>query len=103
MTLLVRLAVAAGGLGLAALIALAIPRSGPLAEEVGALLAPAWGAVTLADLYLGFFVAAAVIVAVEKDTRVGFAWALPIFVLGNVVTAAWAVWRLPRLVAFGRR
>lgn len=61
------------------------------------LLGQPWGAVTLADLYLGFFLGAVVIVLFERRLWVGLAWALPIFVLGNVWTALWFVVRLPAI------
>lgn len=95
----VRIVVGLAGLGLCALIALAIPASGPLGEEIAKLAAPPWGVVTLVDLYLGFAIAAVLIVALEPNKWVALAWAAPIFVLGNVVTAAWVVLRLPAVLA----
>lgn len=99
MLLLVRLLIAALGLGLTVMIALTIPHSGALVDEVGALLEPAWGYVTFADLYLGFFLAAVVVVVAERRLWVGLAWAAPIFFLGNIVVAAWLALRLPSLIA----
>lgn len=96
MVMLARAAFAALALGLALLIGLAIEaQTGAFMDEVRALLAPTWGLVTFADLYLGFVIAATVIMLAERRLWVGLAWALPIFVLGNVVTAAWLALRLP--------
>jgi len=64
------------------------------------LLGKPWGIVSMVDLYLGFLLSAVVIFFVEPDKRVALIWLLPIFVLGNVVTALWFVLRgLPRLRA----
>ncbi len=100
-TLLSRILVGAMGLGLGALILIAINQQAPdssLFQEVQALLEPTWGYVTFADLYLGFFICAVFIIAAERRLWAGLAWALPIFFLGNVVTAAWVVFRLPGVV-----
>lgn len=62
------------------------------------LLGKPWGIVTMADLYLGFFLSAVVIFYAEPDKKTALVWLLPIFILGNVVTALWFVLRgLPRL------
>lgn len=61
------------------------------------VLAQPWGLVTLADVMLGGICMAAVIFSQETDKRVAAAWALPIFVLGHVVSAAWVIVRfLPK-------
>lgn len=85
------------GIGLTLLIIWAI-----LAGDFGAagefLFNKPWGIVTLTDLYLGFLLSAFVIYIVEPDKRVALIWLLPIFVLGNVVTAFWFAFRgLPKL------
>lgn len=100
-THIVRVIIGLLGVGLTALIFIAIDQQAPdssLAQEVGALLEPTWGYVTFADLYLGFLICAAFIVAAERRLWAGLAWALPIFFLGNVVTAAWVAIRLPGVV-----
>lgn len=67
------------------------------------LLRTPWGIVAMVDLYLGFLISAIVIFLVEPDKRVALIWILPIFVLGNVVTAFWLALRglasLRRLVS----
>ena len=57
------------------------------------LLSKPWGIVTMVDLYLGFLLSAVVIFYAEPDKKVALIWLLPIFVLGNVVTAVWFVLR----------
>lgn len=61
------------------------------------LLALEWGQVTLADLYLGFFLMAVIIYLVERRIWSALFWALPTFVLGNWWPAIWLVARLPML------
>lgn len=103
MTLL-RLLLAVLAVGLTALIFWAMGADGrPLGAVLAALVADPWTVVTLVDLYLGFFIAAVIIVLAEKRLWVGLLWALPIFVLGNLWTAAWLALRLPWMVARLRR
>lgn len=71
--------------------------SGAILEEGGAMLAFPWGIVTFIDLYLAFFFAASVILIAEPNRPLGVVLALLVFVLGSVVTAAWAAWRAPLL------
>ena len=86
--------------GLAALIAWAMSVDGrALPEILSALLAQPWVVVTLADLYIGFFVSAATILLFERRLWVGLFWALPVFVLGNVWTAVWLFLRFKVLAA----
>lgn len=107
MTQIVRLVIALAGLGLAAAIGAEItgdlvwraPGGGGFIAELNRLMATEWGVVSLIDLYLGFVIAAVIVIAFERRLWVGLAWALPIFFLGNIVTAAWAVVRLPALLA----
>lgn len=57
-----------------------------------------WGIVSLADLYLGFFVFA-VIIALYEGYRFSTAvWLVLLFCLGNGVAAAWLVWRWSALI-----
>lgn len=68
---------------------------GPVLQE---MLSEPWSVVTLIDLYLGFFFAAVVIFIIERSILVAAIWAIPVFFLGNVVTALWAVIRLPTII-----
>lgn len=61
------------------------------------MLGQPWTLVTLIDLYLGFFISAAIIVLVERSWGLRLFWALPVFFLGNVWAALWLVLRLPSL------
>lgn len=94
---IVRIVIAILGLAMAALIVLAIPESESVMGELKELLVPTWGAAVAFDLNLGFFLAAVVIVTFERNKLVGLAWAIPIFVMGNVLTCVWAILRLPEL------
>lgn len=60
---------------------------------VADLLAEPWAAVTLIDLYLGFFVSATIIIFAERRLWAGLFWAIPVFLLGNSWTAIWLVIR----------
>lgn len=68
-----------------------------LAIVLGDMMSEPWTIVTLIDLYLGFFIAAIVIMITERRLFTGLAWALPVFFLGNIWTALWLVIRLPRM------
>lgn len=61
-----------------------------------AITADPWGVVTLADLYLGFFLIAIVIAFFERGMTSIF-WILPLPFLGNVWAVIWFVVRLPEL------
>ena len=94
MTLL-RILFAAGGLALAALIVWAAVTAGQsLAEAVGWLVSEPWGAVTLADLYLGFVFLAVIIWLLEPNKAIALAFIVPLPFLGNVWAAVWMAWRL---------
>lgn len=61
-----------------------------------AITADPWGLVTLADLYLGFFLTAIVIAYFERGLR-AVLWIVPLPFLGNVWAVIWFVVRLPEL------
>ncbi len=102
-----RVLIGLAGAGLAAAIGAEIagdlvwraPGEGGFIAELNRLMATEWGVVSLIDLYVGFVIATIVIVAFERRLWVGLAWAIPVFFLGNIVTAAWMALRLPALVA----
>lgn len=62
-----------------------------------------WTTTAIADLYIGFFLAATLIIITERKLWVGLAWALPIFLVGNFLTLIWFAIRLPDLVRRMRR
>jgi hypothetical protein len=70
-------------------------RDANLLSEGAALLAMPWGFVTLLDLYAGFVLYAVLVFAFEPRKVVALVWVLPVFVLGNLVMAAWVIFRLP--------
>ena len=63
--------------------------------EVGA---NPWGLVGLIDLYVGFIFFAIVIAAYEGPRPVTYVWVITLFLLGNLVAAAWLITRLPALI-----
>ena len=89
-----RIAFSLLGAGLAALIVWAM-RTGEFSAAGAWLTSDPWGIVTLADLYLGFALAAAAIALFERSLAARLFWITPIFVLGNVWTVAWFVLRGP--------
>lgn len=60
-------------------------------------MANRWGQVTLADLYLGFFLSAIVIASFEKSPLTAALWILPIPFIGNLWTGIWFLVRLRHL------
>jgi len=97
--IIVRIIAALGGAILTGLIVWAIATSGEdLADVAARLPGDPWFVVTMVDLYLGFFIAAALIAALERRLLPTLLWAAPIFVLGNVWTALWLVVRGPKLI-----
>ena len=98
-----RIIAALGGLTLAGLIIWAVPASNEdLAGVLSRLPEDPWFLVTMTDLYLGFFLSAALIGALERKLVPTLLWAAPIFVLGNVWTAVWFVLRAPKLLRGAR-
>ena len=69
-----------------------------LMSEGAAILAMPWGLVTLLDLYVGFVLYAVLVFTFEPRRAVATAWVVPVFFLGNLVMAAWVIWRLPLIV-----
>lgn len=76
------------GLGLTSLILWAIA-VGDFGAAGAFFFQDPWGIVALADLYIGFFLASLVIFLVEPRKWVALVWIIPIYPLGNVVTAFW--------------
>lgn len=92
---LLRIGLGLLGLVLTALIVWAI-WVGNFRIEGAWLTSNPWGIVSLADLYLGLIISAAIIGLVEKPLN-ALLWILPLPVLGNVWTIVWLVYRLPTL------
>jgi len=82
--------------GLAGLIVWAVI-AGDFRAAGAWLTADPWGIVTLADLYLGFFLSAVVIAAMERNWKAAL-WIAPIPVLGNLWTIVWFIVRFPGLL-----
>ena len=97
MIFLLRLCCAALAMGLVATIIWA-GMSANFWESFGRIVADPWGIVSLVDLYLGFIVASVVIVIFERNKGVAALWVVPVYFLGNIVTAIWLAWRMPDLV-----
>ncbi|WP_417423335.1 hypothetical protein [Hoeflea sp.] len=81
---------------LAALIVYAL-MDGSFTAAGAWLTSEPWGLVTLADLYLGFVLAAILIGLCEPRPVVALLWILPIPFLGNIWTVIWFIIRLPHL------
>ncbi len=96
---IIRLSLGLGGIALGAAIFWALGAdSRGLGVVLSAMVAEPWTLVTLIDLYLGFFLIAVVIFAVETSAVARLFWAIPVFFLGNIWSAAWLIVRLPVLV-----
>ena len=90
------------GIAFGILIAGVMVADVPAGPALDFLTGDGWGIVTLVDVYLGFLIAASIIFIVEENKLVAAAWALPIFILGNVVTALWFALRIGRLLTRNR-
>jgi hypothetical protein len=66
-------------------------------ESFDAIASDPWGIVSLADLYLGFFIFAAFVFLVDGVRPASFAWVIALMVLGNVLAVLWLVVRWPVL------
>lgn len=86
------------GLGLGAMIIWA-SFSADIAQSFSDIVADPWGAVAMADLYLGFFIFAAFLFLVDGVKLASFVWVAALMVLGNVLAILWLVLRLPSLAA----
>ena len=89
---MLRLVFAIPGLVLTAAIIWALGKADFFASGA-AIIANPWGLVTLIDLYAGFIFTGVIIAAIERWKPWAFALLVSSLVLGNVVYAAWAVWR----------
>ncbi len=70
---------------------------GSFMDQLSVVTALPWGVVSLADLYVGFFLFAVLVFLTERSWLVAAIWAAPVFILGNVWSALWFVVRLPLL------
>ncbi len=96
--IVIRFLLLAGGAALTAAIFWAMQgETRPLGQILAEMTADKWTVVTFIDLYLGFFIAALIMILAERRWYWGLLWALPVFALGNVWTALWAIIRLPSL------
>ena len=91
-----RIVFAALGLGLAALIVWASMNAN-FGASFAAIAADPWGIVSLADLYLGFFLFAGLVFLVDGIKPSSFVWVVALMFLGNVLSVVWVVLRLPLL------
>ncbi|MFK7792163.1 MAG: hypothetical protein AB8B88_05755 [Devosiaceae bacterium] len=86
------------GIGLGVMILWA-SFSADIIASFGQIVADPWGAVAIADLYLGFFIFAAFVFLVDGVKPVSFVWVIALMFLGNVLSIVWLVLRLPLLVS----
>lgn len=91
-----RIVFTALGLGLAGLIVWASMNAN-FGASFAAIAADPWGIVSLADLYLGFFLFAGLVFLVDGTKPSSFAWIIALMFLGNVLSVVWVVLRLPLL------
>ncbi|WP_425062157.1 DUF1475 family protein [Pyruvatibacter mobilis] len=96
---LIRLLSALLGLAFAGALAWGFAEGGSVVPLLEIMTADPWGVVTLADLYLGFVLVAFLMVLLEQRRLTGILWGVATVVLGNIVTAAWIVFRLPKVIA----
>lgn len=71
--------------------------SGSLMEEASKVWSLPWGKIMVADLYLGFFLFAIIILAFEPPW-ISLPVVILLFVLGNWVSAFWLAARLPKII-----
>jgi len=72
----------------------------PVLAGLQRLLADPWGLVTLLDLSVGLLVIAAWIAVLESRPVCAAAWIVGLFLLGNVVTLVFLLWRTRRARQF---
>jgi len=96
---LIRLLSAVLGLAFAGVLAWGFVEGGSVVPLLEVMLAQPWGIATLADLYLGFVLVACLMGVLEQRKLTGLLWGVATVVLGNIVTAAWIVFRLPKVIA----
>ena len=70
-----------------------------LPDAFMAMFQAPWTTTAIVDLYIGFGLMALLIIIVEASWQARLAWAIPIFLLGNVVSLIWFAWRLPEITA----
>ncbi len=69
-----------------------------LSDAFMAMFETPWATTAIADLYIGFFLMALVIIMVERKLIIGLLWTLPIFLAGNIVTLLWFAVRFPEIL-----
>lgn len=84
------------GIAMAALIVAAF-MANPGFAGTTAWMTQWWGATLAFDVFLGFALFAGVIWCAEGGRPAAWAWIVPLFVLGNAVSALWMVLRWRQL------
>ena len=63
----------------------------PLSESADLLLKDPWGIVTLADLYLGFFIFILFIFKSASNKAYALLWSISLLVLGNIISVIYLI------------
>ena len=81
--------------GFVALIGWGLMTGAPL--DLGAFTADPWVIVGLGDLYIGFILIAVVIYIVEPVKWKAMCWIIPLFVIGNGLSALWLLLNVDKI------
>ena len=65
-------------------------------ESFARAWAEPWWVVTLVDLYAGFVIYSAIVWTLEENKKAALLWIVPTYFLGNVIPAAYFIFRFSK-------
>ena len=92
---MLKILVAAAALALVGAIVWATPQA-DIFESFGNITEDPWVLVAIVDLYAGFVIYSAIVWTLEENKKAALLWIVPTYFLGNVIPAAYFIFRFSK-------
>jgi len=94
---MLKILVAAAALALVGAIVWAMPQA-DIFESFGNITEDPWVLVAIVDLYAGFVIYSAIVWTLEQNKKAALLWIVPTYFLGNVIPAAYFIFRFSKVL-----